>query len=161
MQKTVVKSLGIFMLVFFVLSMTGAAAICKAPYCKMDARNDVYTLNPCKVTKCFNVLSNDLGAGRKVTTIGKIATTQGGEVTMKSNGVFCYTKPVACSKLSDSFTYTAINKYKQTDNAKVTLKFTCAGCTKCPSGKCKCASCSKCASNACTSCTSSSCSSCA
>jgi hypothetical protein len=141
MQK-IGKLLCIFILAFLVTSMTGAAATCNTAACKMDAKNDVFTFNSCKGTKCFNVLPNDIGAGKKVVTTGVIKTAKGGQVTMKSCGTFCYTKSVSCSKGTDSFTYKAINKFGQTDTAKVTLKFKCSGCSSCSSGSCsKCTSC--------------------
>jgi len=147
MQKNAVKAVCVFTLVFFVMSMTGAAACSsssctKSTSCKMDAKNDIFTLNPCKATKCFNVLSNDIGAGKKVVTTGVITTAKGGKVTMKRSGTVCYTKPVSCSEGSDSFTYKAVNKCGKSDTAQVTLKFNCAGCSKCSSGKCPtCTSC--------------------
>jgi hypothetical protein len=86
---------------------------------------------------------NDIGAGKKVVTTGTIKTAKGGKVTMKSCGTFCYTKPVSCSKGSDSFNYKAVNKFGQFDNAQVTLKFKCSGCSSCSSGSCtRCTSCS-------------------
>ncbi len=146
MQK-IGKILCLFTLAFLVTSMTGAAATCNSAACKMDAKNDVFTLNPCKATKCFNVLSNDIGAGKKVTTTGVFKTAKGGQITMKSCGTVCYTKPVSCSKGSDSFTYKAKNRFGQTDTAKVTLKFKCSGCSSCSSGSCsKCTSCTGCSS---------------
>lgn len=161
MQKTVVKSLGIFMLVFFVLSMTGAAANCNSANNKMDAKDDVFTLDPCKATRCFNILSNDIGAGRTVTSPTGIiiptyiiTTDQGNKLSLKSNGVLCYTKIVSC-KSSDIFTYTAKNKCGKTDTATVTVNFKCTGCSKCSSGKCtKCTGCPKSTCPSCSSCTS-------
>jgi hypothetical protein len=162
MQKTVLKTLGIFTLVFFVMSMTGAAACSSgacnsctksctkctsttsSASCKTDAKNDVFTLNPCKSIKCFNVLKNDKGCNLKVVTTGYITTAKKGKVLMKSSGTFCYSKPVSCSMGSDSFTYRAVNNKGQYDTATVTLKFTCYGCSSCSSG-----SCSSCTSGKC------------
>ncbi len=88
MQKNMLKALGIFMLVLFVMSTTGAAActLCKA-------KADTFSFSPS--LKCGNVLKNDKGSGIKVVSMSK--TTNGGKVTMKSNGAFCY-KPASCSK---------------------------------------------------------------
>lgn len=99
------------------MSMTGAAACSKA---KFDARDDKFTVS-CKKTSCFNVLSNDKGVTKVITT-GYIKTAKGGKVYMQSNGKFCYVKPVACSNKYDSFKYTAVCKAGTRDTAKVTLK---------------------------------------
>ena len=127
MQKSIFKTICAFTLVFFVMSLTGAAA-CSGGSCsasKIDAKNDKFTVT-CN-NKSFNVLKNDKGQGLKVKTTGYIKTAKGGKVYMQSNGTFKYVKKVACSKGSDSFTYTAVDKYKKTDSAKVTLYLTC-GC---------------------------------
>jgi len=151
------KVLCIFTLVFFVMSMTGAAACSKTSStcsktsstyskCKTDAINDSFSLNPSQTSKAFNVLANDKGCGLKVTTTGYITTSKGGKVLMKSNGTFTYVKPVACSNKSDSFTYKAVNKYGVYDTAKATLNFKCStSCTKCSS----CAKTSKCTKCSC------------
>lgn len=150
------KVLCIFTLVFFVMSMTGAAACSKTSNtssstssstcskCKTDAINDSFSLNPSQTSKTFNVLANDKGCGLKVTTTGYITTAKGGKVLMKSNGTFSYVKPVACSNKSDSFTYKAVNKYGAYDTAKVTLNFKCSStCSKCSSCT-KTSTCTKC-----------------
>jgi len=115
------------MLVLFVMSVTGAAACngssCNA--CKTVAKADKFNFNPCH--KCGNVLSNDKGCGLKVTTTGNITTATGGNVTMKSNGRFCY-NPASCSKtgtIYDSFTYNVVNKYGNYSTANVTIKYRC------------------------------------
>lgn len=126
------KVLCIFTLVFFVMSMTGAAcsktSTSSSTYskCKTDAISDSFSLNPIQKSRTFNVLANDKGCGLKVTTTGYITTAKGGKVLMKSNGTFSYVKPVACSYKSDSFTYKAVNKYGVYDTAKVTLNFKCS-----------------------------------
>ncbi|MGV8077185.1 MAG: Ig-like domain-containing protein [Methanosarcina sp.] len=127
MQKTMFKTACTFMLVLFVMSVTGAAA-CSGGSCsatKIDARDDKFTVSCTK--KSFNVLSNDKGSGLKVVTTGYITTAKGGKVYMNSNGSFKYVKPVSCSKGSDSFTYKAVDKYKKYDTAKVTMKLVCSG----------------------------------
>lgn len=116
MQKTMIKSISILVLVLFVLSITGAASTC-AP-CK--AKSDTFSLNPAK--NCGNVLPNDKGTGIKVAGISK--TKNGGKVTMKTNGYFCY-KPASSSKstIQDSFTYTIKDKCGQKSTAKVTINY--------------------------------------
>jgi len=145
MQKTMLKALSIFMLIFFVMSMTGAAACSKCTSCsscsssscsscstcKTIAKPDSFNFSPSK--KCGNVLSNDNGCGLKVTTTGYIKTAKGAKVYMKSNGYFCY-YPASCSKtstISDSFAYKAVNKYGKYGTAKVTIKYKCSSCSGC------------------------------
>ncbi len=126
MRKTIFKTICVFTLVFFVMSMTGAACgnSCKT---KTDAKNDVFT---CKSKSCcYNVLKNDKGCSLKVTTTGTIKTKLGGTVKMQSNGKFCYTKPSSCTKsCTDSFKYCVIGKDRKTDCATVTLNVKCAKC---------------------------------
>lgn len=127
MQKKIFKSICVFALVFFVMSVTGAAA-CNGGSCKVvkvDARDDKFTLSACN--KCGKVLNNDKGTGLKVVTTGTIKTAKGGKVSMNSNGYFCY-KPASCSKtgtISDSFTYKVKDKYGKYDTAKVTITYKC------------------------------------
>jgi len=119
MQKNMIKVMGIFTLVLFVMSMTGAAATCTL--CK--AKADTFKFD--SSSKCGNVLTNDEGKGAKVVSISK--TSNGGKVTMKSNGKFCY-KPASCSKtgtLKDSFTYKIKNSCGKTSTAKVTIYYKC------------------------------------
>ncbi|KKG07404.1 Ig-like domain-containing protein [Methanosarcina sp. 2.H.A.1B.4] len=128
------KVLCIFTLVFFVLSMTGAACSSSSSTSKYktDAISDTYKVPASQTSKTFNVLANDKGSGLKVVTTGYITTAKGGKVLMKSNGAFSYVKPVACSKKSDSFTYKAVNRYGAYDTAKVTLNFKCStSCSSC------------------------------
>jgi Bacterial Ig domain len=118
MQKNMIKVIGIFTLVLFVMSMTGAAAcsLCKA-------NGDTFSLTSSK--NCGNVLKNDKGTSIKVASISKCSS--GGKVTMKSNGAFCY-KPASCSKtgtVRDSFTYKIKNSCGQTSTAKVTINYKC------------------------------------
>jgi hypothetical protein len=134
MQKTVLKTLGIFTLLFFVMSMTGAAACtssactaCTGPTCaacKTVAKGDTFNFSPC--SKCGNVLKNDKGCGLKVVKTGSIPTVKGGTVQMKSNGSFCY-KPASCSAtvIHDSFVYTIKNKYGKTSTATVKINYKC------------------------------------
>ena len=171
MQKTILKALSIFMLIFFVMSMTGAAACsgsanCKScsssscsscsssscstcSTCKTIAKPDSFNFSPSK--KCGNVLSNDKGNGLKVTTTGSIKTAKGAKVYMKNNGYFCYS-PAPCSKtgtFTDSFTYKAVNKDGKYGTAKVTIKYkcssysSCSSCSSCSRGS-SCSSCSTC-----------------
>ena len=135
MRKTIFKTICVFTLVFFVLSMTGAACgnSCKT---KTDAINDSYSLKlrTCPNTAyCFNyntVLKNDKGCNLKVTA-GTIKTALGGIVTMKSNGAFCYKAPAKCCSgkgtCTDSFKY-CVTGSNGKDCATVTMKLTCPNC---------------------------------
>jgi hypothetical protein len=125
MQRTLFKTICVFTLVFFVMSMTGAAACnTSCNKCKTDAINDVFNCK-CK-SCCYNVLSNDKGCNLKVTTTGTIKTALGGTVKMYSNGKFCYTKPASCCKsCTDSFKYCVKGKDGKTDCATVTIKVKC------------------------------------
>jgi Bacterial Ig domain len=118
MQKNMIKAIGTFTLVLFVMSMTGAAA------CTLTkANSDTFNFNPSK--HCGNVLSNDKGTSLKIVSMSKCAS--GGKVTMKSNGAFCY-KPASCSKtgtVKDSFTYKMKSKCGKTSTAKVTINYKC------------------------------------
>ena len=128
MRKTMFKTICVFTLVFFVMSMTGAACgnSCKT---KTDAKNDVFTCNCKSKSCCYNVLSNDKGCNLKVTTTGTIKTKLGGKVTMQSNGKFCYTKPASCTKsCTDSFKYCVKGK-NGSDCATVTIKAKCSSCS--------------------------------
>jgi hypothetical protein len=146
-MKTIMKTLCIFTLIFFVMSMTGAAACSKSSCstgscsscscsscssscsaCKTVAKADTFKFTPSK--KCGNVLSNDKGCGLKVTTTGSIKTAKGAKVAMKSNGYFCY-YPVSCKTgtITDSFTYKVTNKYGKTATAKVIINYKCSSCS--------------------------------
>jgi len=116
-KKTMLKSLSIFTLVFFVMSMTGAAATCTL----IKANTDTFNFNPS--LKSGNVLKNDKGSGLKIASISKCSN--GGIVTMKSNGSFTY-KATKCSKtaIKDSFTYKENNCGKYT-TAKVIINYRC------------------------------------
>ena len=119
MQKTMTKAIGVFTLVLFVLSMVGAADVCTL--CK--AKADSFQMTP--TTHCGNVLGNDQGTGIKV--ISRSKTTNGGKVTMSSNGHFCYT-PISCSAtdaIKDTFTYTIQNKCGQKSAARVHITYIC------------------------------------
>lgn len=119
MQKNMIKAIGVFTLVLFVLSITGAAAACTT--CK--AKADSISLSAAK--NCGNVLKNDTGKSIKVVSISKCSN--GGKVSMKSNGAFCY-KPASCSKtgtVRDSFTYKIKNNCGQTSTARVTITYKC------------------------------------
>jgi hypothetical protein len=136
MIKNILKTVCIFTLVLFVMSMTAAASSnsCKT---KTDAKDDSYSINlkECPNTKyCFKydtVLKNDKGCNPKVTTTGTIKTKLGGTVTMKSNGAFCYKRSSKCCSgkcyYTDSFKYT-VKGTKGSDSAKVTLKLKCPNC---------------------------------
>jgi len=126
MQKTMFKTVCTFMLVMFVMSMTGAAACSGSSCSTVTAKADTFSFSPCK--KCGNVLSNDKGTSLKVTTTGYLKTTKGAKVYMKSNGYFCY-YPKSCSKtgtITDTFTYKVVNKYGKSATAKVTIKYKCS-----------------------------------
>ena len=117
-KKTMLKSLSIFTLVFFVMSMTGAAATCTL----IKANTDTFNFNPS--LKSGNVLKDDKGSGLKVVSVSKCSN--GGKVTMKSNGSFCY-KPASCSKttVQDSFPYKVKNNCGKYSTAKVTINCRC------------------------------------
>jgi hypothetical protein len=127
MQKTIFKTICVFTLVFFVMSMTGAAAsniACSKS--KTDARDDTFSCNCKSKSCCYNVLKNDNGSNLKVTTTGCFTTAKGGNVCMQSSGKFCYTKPESCSKsCTDSFKYCVKGKDGKTDCATVTIKVKC------------------------------------
>jgi thioredoxin 1 len=116
MQKTMTRTIGIFTLVLFVMSVTGAAATCTPA----KAYNDNFNFSPSKYSG--NVLSNDKGTSIKVVNVSK--TSKSGKVTMKSNGVFSYS-PASSSKttIQDSFTYRIVNKCGQYSSAKVTINY--------------------------------------
>jgi hypothetical protein len=119
MQKKMFKALGVFTLVLFVMSMTGAATT-TCTVCK--AKADTFNFNPS--AHSGNVLKNDIGSAMKVVSMSK--TTSGGKVTMKSNGSFSY-KPTSCSMttISDSFTYTIVNKCGHNSTARVHINYKC------------------------------------
>jgi hypothetical protein len=137
MRRNVFKTICIFTLVFFVMSMTGAAASSNSCKIKTDAKDDSYSikLKKCPNTRyCFNyatVLKNDKGCTLKVTTTGTIKTKLGGTVTMKSNGAFCYKASSKCCSgkcsCTDSFKYCVKGK-NGSDCATVTLKLKCPTC---------------------------------
>ena len=116
MQNAISKTIGIFTLVFLVMSITGAAATCTP--CKANA--DMFNFSSHK--SHGNVLANDIGKDIKI--VGTSKTTNGGKVTMYSKGDFYY-KPVSSSKttIHDSFTYTIANKCGQKSTAKVTINY--------------------------------------
>ena len=108
MRKTMFKTICVITLVFFVMSMTGAAACSSCYKCKVktDAVNDKFTLNCKSKSYCNNVLKNDKGCNLKVAKPGCFNTKLGGKICIQSNGKFCYTKPAKCTKAStDSFVY--------------------------------------------------------
>lgn len=119
MQKKMTKAIGVFTLVLFVLSVTGAAATCSV--CK--AKPDTFNFKP--TMKSGNVLKNDTGKGLKV--ISRSSCTNGGTVSMNSNGTFTY-KAKSCAKsgtVRDSFTYKIKNSCGQTSTARVTINYKC------------------------------------
>ncbi|MHB8101485.1 MAG: Ig-like domain-containing protein [Methanosarcina sp.] len=133
-KKTMFKTLSVFMLALFVMSMTGAAACsgsscsasktCSGSSCSVSkpvAKADTFNFSPYKSSG--NVLSNDKGTGLKVVSISK--TTKGGKVSMKSNGSFSY-KPASSYKtgtIRDSFTYKVADKSGRYTTAKVTITY--------------------------------------
>jgi hypothetical protein len=122
MQKNMFKALGVFTLALFVMSMTGAAATTTCTVSK--AKADIFNFSPS--IHSGNVLKNDVGNGLKVVKMS--SCTNGGKVTMKSNGIFSYTR-ASCSKtpttIRDSFTYTIVNKCGQKSIARVTINYKC------------------------------------
>lgn len=150
MRRTMFKTICVFTLVFFVMSMTGAAACSSCSKCKVktDARDDTFTCN--SKSCCYNVLKNDKGCSLKVTSPTKCITTKmGGKVCMQSNGKFCYTKPAKCSKsFTDSFKYCVKGTDGRTDCATVKINVKCS-CTKCASICAKCPTCPSCISCKC------------
>ena len=120
MQKNMIKAIGVFTLVLFVLSMTGAAA---STCSLIKANADSFQMTPTK--HCGNVMGNDQGTGIKVVSMSKCSN--GGKVTMKSNGNFCYTRGT-CSRtgtITDTFTYKIQNKCGRTSTARVTIHYKC------------------------------------
>jgi VCBS repeat-containing protein len=120
MQKNMFKTLSIFTLALLVMSLTGAAAT--STVCKANA--DKFSFSSTKYTG--TVLTNDQGTNIKVISITQC--TNGGKVTMKSNGTFSY-KANSCfvtgNTINDSFTYTIIDKFGQKSKAKVTISYKC------------------------------------
>ena len=116
MKKTMTKAIGIFTLVLFVMSTTGAAATCTPA----KAYSDKFSFSPSKYSG--NVLTNDRGTGITVVSVSKC--TNSGKVTMKSNGIFTY-RPASSSKttITDSFTYIIKGKCGQTSTSKVTINY--------------------------------------
>lgn len=130
MRKTMFKTICVFTLVFFVMSMTGAAC---GNSCKKTtvAKNDVFTCNG--KSCCFNVLSNDQGCNLKVTS-NSVTTAKGAKVTIQSNGKFCYTKPASCTKsCTDSFKYYIKGGDGKTSCATVKINVKCgsSSCSTC------------------------------
>ncbi len=117
-KKTMFKTLSIFTLVFFVMSMTGAAATCSL--CK--ANSDTFNFKPS--LKSGNVLKNDKGSGLKVVSVSKCSN--GGIVKVYSNGSFSY-KSTKCSRtnVKDSFTYKVRNSCGKYSTAKVIINYRC------------------------------------
>jgi hypothetical protein len=128
MQKNMIKALGVFTLVLFVLSMTGAAAATCTP-CKANPDNFAFS----KYKTCGNVLKNDVGVNKEVITTA-ITTSKGVKVTMDKKGNFCYKPPASCPKtgiIKDSFKYTIKCSCPKTCNCKkpstatVTINYKC------------------------------------
>lgn len=116
MQNAISKTICIFTLAFLIMSVTGAAATTCTP---SKANADTFYFS--SSNHCGNVLSNDKGTGIKA--VSYLKPTNGGKVTMYSNGYFCYT-PASSSKTTvDSFTYRIINKCGQYSTAKVTINY--------------------------------------
>ena len=68
-----------------------------------------------------SVLSNDAGPGSLTAGPANIATTNGGQVAMASNGTFLYTPAVGFAGPADTFTYTLTDGNGATDTAVVTI----------------------------------------
>jgi len=123
MQNAVYKTLCVFMLVLFVMSVTGAAATSSGSTSKPVANADTFNLSPSN--KCGNVLSNDKGNGLKIATTGYIKTARGTKVYLKTNGYACY-YPASSFKtgtITDSFTYKIVDRYGKYSTAKVTIYY--------------------------------------
>ena len=67
------------------------------------------------------VLTNDSGPGSLTVGPASIASTNGGQVTMASNGTFILTPAVGFAGPSDTFTYTLTDGNGATDTAVVTI----------------------------------------
>lgn len=67
------------------------------------------------------VLANDAGPGVLMAGPASIATTNGGQVALGSNGTFLYTPAVGFIGPSDTFTYTLTDGNGLTDTAVVTM----------------------------------------
>lgn len=138
MRNTIFKTICVFTLVFFVMSMTGAAVSSNSCKTKTDAKNDTFSCNCKSKSCCYNVLKNDKGCELKVTSVNGVAvpkggacitTAKGGKVCVKSNGTFCYTKPASCTKsCTDSVKYCVKGADGKTDCATVTIKVKCSSC---------------------------------
>ena len=70
------------------------------------------------------VLSNDTGAAPLTAGPASIASTNGGQVAMSSNGSFLYTPAAGFAGPSDTFTYTMTDGNGATDTAVVTINIT-------------------------------------
>lgn len=68
-----------------------------------------------------SVLSNDGGPGSLTAGPANIATTNGGQVAMASDGTFLYTPAVGFAGPADTFTYTLTDGNGATDTAVVTI----------------------------------------
>ena len=68
-----------------------------------------------------SVLTNDSGAGTLTAGPASIASANGGQVTMSSNGSFLYTPAVGFAGPSDAFTYTVTDANSATDTAVATI----------------------------------------
>ncbi len=133
MQNAMCKALGIFIIIFFVMSVTGAAATSSVS--KPVAKADTFSLSPSK--KCSgNVLSNDKGSGLKIASTGYIKTAKGVKVYLKSNGYLCYypSSSFKTGTITDSFTYKIVDKYKRYSTAKVTIYYKCSSSSSTNSG---------------------------
>lgn len=130
MRNTIFKTICVFTLVFFVMSMTGAAVSNNSCKIKTDAKDDKFTCNCKSKSCCYNVLKNDKGCDLKVISkTGCFTTAKGGKVCMQSNGKFCYTKPASCKKsCTDSFKYCVIGADGKKDCATVKIKVLCSSC---------------------------------
>lgn len=119
MQKNMIKAIGVFTLVLFVLSVTGAAA---SSCSSCIAKPDSYSLTKTK-NMGSTVLKNDKGSNLKVVSVTKCSK---GTVSMRSNGAFTY-KAKSCAKgtITDKFRYTIKNSCGKTSSAWVTIRYRC------------------------------------
>ena len=101
------------------------ASVKMSPLAFADNYNGVAD-TPLVVAAAQGVLANDTGLPAPTAgTITDGPTTQGGTVTLNSDGGFTYTPPANFAGASDTFTYTATNGQLPNDTATVTIAIAC------------------------------------
>lgn len=121
-MKTMYKAICVFTLVFFVMSMTGAAVAVEGHHKSPTAVDDRFVYHGNK-PKYNNVLNNDIGRDLKVQSVGVIKTTNGGKVRMYSDGYFIILKKPCGNCASFTYTVREDNKWGKTDTGCVKLIF--------------------------------------